>query len=200
MEGYAERLSGRSKWYVAGVSGTDLRLDMPSDAGRRLPDAPATGGAAGRDAAGVGGPDGGTADTAGTVAATPDATWPGAAGASTEGPDAANVSPARADIPREGVAAARAADPDVPGAGVAGADVAIPARRGAAAGGPTEDVGDDAARRVGRTEGAGEEVRPPAVDAGQAPAAGAGGNAELAVEGLGLADLLAGALAAYRAI
>ena len=78
---------------------------------------------------------------------------------------------------------------------------------GAAAGEPAVEAGEGAARRGGRAEGAGDGPRPQAVAGGQAaaaeagPGAGAAGeDAELSVEGLGLADLLAGALAAYRAI
>jgi hypothetical protein len=78
---------------------------------------------------------------------------------------------------------------------------------GAAVGEPAVEAGEGAARRGGRAEGAGDGPRPQAVAGGQAaaaeagPGAGAAGeDAELSVEGLGLADLLAGALAAYRAI
>ena len=79
---------------------------------------------------------------------------------------------------------------------------------GAAVGEPAVEAGEGAARRGGRAEGAGDGPRPQAVAGGQAAAAeagpgaggGAGEDAELSVEGLGLADLLAGALAAYRAI
>jgi hypothetical protein len=73
---------------------------------------------------------------------------------------------------------------------------------------------DDAIRQGARTEGArgpaGDSRSQAAVVGGQAAAAGsgpspsptpvAGEDDELSVEGLGLADLLAGALAAYRAI
>jgi hypothetical protein len=78
---------------------------------------------------------------------------------------------------------------------------------GAAVGEPAVEAGEGAAWRGGRAEGAGDGPRPQAVAGGQAaaaeagPGAGAAGeDAELSVEGLGLADLLAGALAAYRAI
>jgi hypothetical protein len=77
----------------------------------------------------------------------------------------------------------------------------------AAVGEPAVEAGEGAARRGGRAEGAGDGPRPQAGAGGQAaaaeagPGAGAAGeDAELSVEGLGLADLLAGALAAYRAI
>jgi len=92
---------------------------------------------------------------------------------------------------------------------VAGFSVARADGAGVAVGEPAMEAGEDAARRGGRAEGAGDGPRPQAVAGGQAAAAeagpgagagAAGGDAELSVEGLGLADLLAGALAAYRAI
>ena len=74
------------KWYVAGVSGTDLRLDMPSDppvVARDALGAAATGVhgvAAGRDGAGVGAQAAGAvgADAAGRDAVGAGTAWPGA--------------------------------------------------------------------------------------------------------------------------
>jgi hypothetical protein len=97
-------------------------------------------------------------------------------------------------------------DAGVAGAGVAGAGVA---GAGATVGEPALEAGEGAARRGGRAERAGDGPRPQGVAGGQVAAAGVGpgagagaadGEADLSVEGLGLADLLAGALAAYRAI
>ena len=94
------------KWYVAGVSGTDLRLDMPSDppvVARDVLGAAATGVhgvAAGRDGAGVGAQAAGAvgADAAGRDAVGAGAAWPGAGAtaASAAGADAVNASAAGA--------------------------------------------------------------------------------------------------------
>ena len=269
------------KWYVAGVSGTDLRLDMPSDppvVARDVLGAAATGVhgvAAGRDGAGVGAQAAGAvgADAAGRDAVGAGAAWPGAGAtaASAAGADAVNASAAGADVAGAGVAGAGAAGAGAAGAGAAGAGAAGAGAAGAGAAGagaagagaagagaagagaagagaagagaagagaagagaagagaagagtagvsvlgagaavgePAVEAGEGAARRGGRAEGAGDGPRPQAVAGGQAaaaeagPGAGAGAageDAELSVEGLGLADLLAGALAAYRAI
>ena len=108
------------KWYVAGVSGTDLRLDMPSDppvVARDVLGAAATGVhgvAAGRDGAGVGAQAAGAvgADAAGRDTVGAGTAWPGAGAttASAAGADAVNASAAGADV----------ANADVAGADVAG--------------------------------------------------------------------------------
>ena len=122
------------KWYVAGVSGTDLRLDMPSDppvVARDVLGAAATGvhgDAAGRDGAGVGAQAAGAvgADAAGRDAVGAGAAWPGvgATAASAAGADVANAGVAGADVAGAGVAGADVANADVAGADVAGSGVA----------------------------------------------------------------------------
>jgi hypothetical protein len=217
------------KWYVAGVSGTDLRLDVPSAASpvvvRGMPGDPATGArgdVAGQGAAAAGAPRAGTsgADLAPTDAVGPGTAWPGTgpAGAGVAGADmagAASAGMAVTDVAGAGVANVDEAGPDAAGASVEGADVAGAsvasagaARGGAVVGEPAGEAGEGAARSGGRAVGA-EDSPPPSVAGGQAagsgaaagaPAGSASRDAELSVEGLGLADLLAGALAAYRAI
>ena len=133
----------------------------------------------------------------------------GAAGAGAAGAGAAGAGAAGAGAAGAGAAGAGAAGAGTAGAGTAGAGTAGVSvlGAGAAVGEPAVEAGEGAARRGGRAEGAGDGPRPQAVAGGQAaaaeagPGAGAAGeDAELSVEGLGLADLLAGALAAYRAI
>ena len=121
----------------------------------------------------------------------------------------AGLNVAGSEVAGAGAGCAAVAEAAAAGAGPAAAGAG--AQSGSAAVGEPEydAVWEDGwAEGDGEPEGPGGEARSPAVPAGgQAAAAGsepgpppAAAEDALSVEGLGLADLLAGALAAYRAI
>jgi len=157
--------------------------------------------------AGVAGPEPAAYEVAGSVGADSGPAGPEVAGSDVAGSEVAGTE----------ARSAGAAGVAEPGAPIAGSGVASAAAAGAGAqgGGAAVDTPeydavweDGWAEGDGEPEGPGGEPRSPAVHAGgQATAADPEPGSkpvavedDLSVEGLGLADLLAGALAAYRAI